>query len=443
MNKRVLVFLSFLLVVFIVYVLSSCATVISGSSQEVEFNSEPSGAKVYVDGRNTYKETPCRVYVKRKAPANKTHKYTLKKEGYDNFEYSDKAGLNPVTIGNLFFTGAFWIGVGIDWLSGSIYQYDKEVEAILNPEKNYIVDHQSSDEGPEPKEKEETSNMQEKTIVKNSETSEEFTLTSDVDQNIPETGKTYPYRFALIIGNEDYSSYQLSLHSEVDVEFARNDARAFRNYATKTLGIPERNVVFLTDATRGQMGQAISKMNLIAKNAYGKAEIFFFYAGHGLPHEVTQEPYLVPVDVSGKDIESAIKLKDVYAKLTEYSSKRVTVFLDACFSGGARNQGLLAARAVKIKPRKDDLEGNLVVFSASKGIQSALPFREKKHGFFTYYLLKKIQNTRGELSYNDLSNYLKEKVGLESVLLNDKEQNPQVNVSPSVKDEWETWKFLD
>jgi len=438
---RTHIFLGVTLVILsaLVFGLISCATILSGSQQKVNVESDPPGAKVYLNDKYTHRKTPCRLYVKRKGHNNdKEHEYLLKKEGFADYTYKDDATMNPWVLGNLVWGGL--IGIGIDWLSGSIYKYDKEVSAILNPESDYAR------KTPEPAAEKQPA-VREKKVKKTPQPTRsvaaETELVSDVDKNIPEIQKSYTYRFALIIGNEDYSSYQLSLASEVDVEFAINDAKAFKLYAGKTLGIPERNIVFLTNATTGQMHQAISKMNLLAKNSYGKAEIIFYYAGHGLPDEETQEPYLMPVDVSGKSVKSGIKLKDIYNKFTQHESKRITVFLDACFSGGARNQGLVASRGVKIEPKNTGLKGNLVVFSASSGIQSALPYREKKHGFFTYYLLKKFQQTGGQMTYSELSDYLKEKVGLESVLLNDKEQNPQVNLSSSVKDEWRTWNFVE
>jgi hypothetical protein len=148
------------------------------------------------------------------------------------------------------------------------------------------------------------------------------------------------------------------------------------------------------------------------------------------------------VDVSGKNIQSGIRLKEVYRQLTEYPVSRVTVFLDACFTGGARQQGLLAARSVKIKPLQRQLPGNIVVFSASSGVQSALPYREKHHGFFTYHLLRKLQDTSGDITYREMADYLRRKVSLESILVNDKEQNPRVNVSPDIKEDWQYWKFI-
>lgn len=266
-------------------------------------------------------------------------------------------------------------------------------------------------------------------------------VVSDVDMNIPEGPSKNLNRYALIFGNEDYSSYQTGLESESNVEFAESDARIFKDYAIKVLGIPDDNIVFEVNANAVTMHRALNKMNLLIKNANGNADVFFFYAGHGYPDEVTKEPHIMPVDVSAKDLQFALKLKDVYTKLTEYPSKRITVFLDACFSGGARNQGLLSARAVKVKPKEEQLQGKLIVYAASSDEQSSLPYKEKGHGMFTYFILKKLQESKGKLTYGELSDYVKEQVSLKSVMVNDKEQNPQTNISPAVGDEWREWRF--
>ena len=264
---------------------------------------------------------------------------------------------------------------------------------------------------------------------------------TDVDQNIPVINKQNPYCFALIIGNEDYSSFQRDLNSEVNVEFASRDASIFKEYAIKTMGIPNDNVIFLLNAKSIEMDRALRQITLLCKNANGKAEIIFYYAGHGFPDEVSKEPYLIPVDVSASDLKYAFKLADIYKQFTLYPSKKVTVFLDACFSGGARNQGLIAARGIKIKPKENMLSGNLVVFSASSGDQSALPFKDKKHGMFTYFLLKKLKESEGKLTYKELSDYISEQVGLSSVLVNKKEQNAQTNASVNIVNSWGNWGF--
>ena len=263
--------------------------------------------------------------------------------------------------------------------------------------------------------------------------------TSDVDINIPVNPKKNNSRYALIIGNEDYKSYQMGLESEINVDFAESDARSFKKYTEKTLGVPEENIILLINSRAIQMHQALDKMKIISKSLNGNAELIFFYAGHGLPDEKTKEPYLIPVDVSGTNLQFAVKLKDVYDKLTEFPSKRVTVFLDACFSGGARNQGLVSARGVKVKPKQQMLKGNVIVFSASSGDQSSLPYKEKQHGIFTYFLLKKLQSTRANLTYKELSDYISEQVGIKSALINNKEQIPQTNVSPEAQSNWKEW----
>jgi hypothetical protein len=266
---------------------------------------------------------------------------------------------------------------------------------------------------------------------------------SELQIDIPVIGPPIDDRFALIIGNEDYSSYQTGLRNESDVEFAIQDAETFKMFATNILGVPEKNIIMLKNARAVEMHRALNRMNLIAKNTGGDAEFFVMYAGHGFPDERTREPYLIPVDISGADLEFAIKLSDFYAKLTEHPIKRVTVFLDACFTGGGREQGLVAARSVRVRPREEQLAGPLVVFSASSGDQSAHPYKEVGHGMFTYFLLSKIKESQGSITYEELSAYLTRTVSTRSILVNSTEQNPQTNISPSVENTWKTWRLRD
>lgn len=266
-------------------------------------------------------------------------------------------------------------------------------------------------------------------------------IKSDVDFNVPESAKKYENKYALIIGNEDYSLYQQGLNAESNVDFALHDAQTVKEYAKSTLGIPDENIIYLENAKAVEMSRAIKTLSVIIKNSNGKADVLFYYAGHGFPDEKTNEPYLIPVDVSGTDLQFAVKLKDLYAVLSEYPSQKVTVILDACFSGGSRNQGLVAARGVKVKPKDNNLTGNMVVLTASSGEQSSLSYKEKNHGMFTYFLLKKIQETKGDITYKELSDYLNEQVPIKSALINQKEQNPQTLISVNIKDKWLDWKI--
>lgn len=265
---------------------------------------------------------------------------------------------------------------------------------------------------------------------------------SDIDQHIPENLIVQSNVFALVIGNEDYSSYQVGSGGEINVDYAEADARTFAAYLNRTFGLPKENITLLINATVGQMNQAIDRLASLAKVYDGEAELIFYYAGHGLPDEDTKEPYLIPVDVSGSDLTYALKLEEVYNQLSAYETHRVTVFLDACFSGGARSQGLLASRGVRIRPKSPFVLGNLIVFSASSGNQTAYAYIEQGHGMFTYFLLKKIQETRGSVTYGDLAFYVMDEVNKKSLLINNREQTPVLKLSPIFQNTWKDFSFL-
>ena len=411
--------------------LGACATMLNTTKQKVSLTSNPIGAEVYINGKSANKTTPCTVRVNRKVkkgPTNGRNQYVyeFRKEGFVPYTYTDKAEVSSKIYLNLLFSLAAIPAFGIDFISGGAFYYNDDVLATLQKETaGYVVIRDTV--------------VKQVYVTAPEAKGYMFEKLSDVDIDIPNNNLEYPLRFALIIGNEDYSSKQVDLNKEINVDFARNDASAFKEYAIKVLGIPESNIIFLLDATTGQMKQAIAKTNLIIKNAKGKAEVFVYYAGHGLPDEVTHEPYLIPVDISGQNARDGIKLNDLYAKLTEYPSKRIIVFLDACFSGGARNKELVATRGVKVRPTESLLQGNIATLSAVSGEQVALPYKDKHHGFFTYYLLKKLKDTRGNITFKELSSYLDEILPLQSVLLNDKEQTPVVRIGINPTEDLENW----
>lgn len=263
----------------------------------------------------------------------------------------------------------------------------------------------------------------------------------DIDVDIPEIGKIKTNRFALIIGNENYI---VNGGIGADVTFALNDARTFKKYAIATLGIPEENIIYLENGTRTQMRENIELfLELMNINATNR-EFYIYYAGHGLPDE-NNDAYLMPVDIKQKYIEDAFKLSDLYADLKEKNPKKVVVFLDACFSGGGRTgDNLIAARSgVRIKPNDESISGNLLVFAAASENQVSKPFTTKQHGMFTYYLLKAIQESKGKITYDELTTEVINNVSTYSLTINKEKQTPVVNVSPDISTTWEMWNLND
>lgn len=258
-------------------------------------------------------------------------------------------------------------------------------------------------------------------------------LSSDVDKNIPISKENNENAFALIIANESYKNVE-------SVPFASNDGSIFSEYCKKTLGISEKHIYLALNATLNDIKHNIDLIGQ-AMDAYnGEAKIIVYYAGHGIPNETDKSAYLLPVDGYSSNIETGYSLKELYAALSKHPAKSVTVFLDACFSGTKREGDMLAsARGVAIKVDETIPEGNMVVFAASQGDETAYPYKNQGHGMFTYFLLKKLQETEGNVSLGDLSAYVIDQVRKTSIDENEKMQTPTVTPADKVREEWKDW----
>ncbi len=89
------------------------ATLISGTTQSVSFNSEPEGARVLVDGIQKCK-TPCTLSLTRGA----NESVTFQKDGYANKTLPLESSYNGVAL--LSF---FWDFSTTDLISGAISEY--------------------------------------------------------------------------------------------------------------------------------------------------------------------------------------------------------------------------------------------------------------------------------------------------------------------------------
>ena len=98
----------------------------------------------------------------------------------------------------------------------------------------------------------------------------------DVDTDIPTTTFIQYNTYALIIGNEDYSSKQTGLTVEQNADFAVNDAQVFALYCEKTLGIPNKQVFLLKNATAITIKQMLNRVSQLAKHGKGDAKLIFY-----------------------------------------------------------------------------------------------------------------------------------------------------------------------
>lgn len=259
----------------------------------------------------------------------------------------------------------------------------------------------------------------------------------DVDIDIPVTaiGKNQNM-YCVIIANEKYEDVP-------EVEYAKRDGEVFKEYCIKTLGIPEKQIRMFIDASYTDIKRALNWMETMASVTEGNSKILLYYAGHGMPDEKDKTAYLIPTDGFQKDITTCFSLSELYGRLGKMRTQNVTVILDACFSGVKRGSGqaLVAARGIAIKPKEEVLKGNIVVFTAASNDETALAYKEKRHGMFTYFLLNKLKETKGKVSFGDLFSTISSEVKKNSMLENDKLQTPSVNVSASMKDKWKDLHF--
>ena len=255
----------------------------------------------------------------------------------------------------------------------------------------------------------------------------------DVDFYIPIADNVSNHTFAVVISNEKYQM-------EKPVQYAENDGNTFAEYCKKTLGLPEKNVHFITNATLNNIKHEIKWLEDVIAVYHGDAKVIFYYAGHGIPDEQNKSAYLLPIDGYGSDVTTGYALEDLYKALGSLPSKSVTVFLDACFSGAKRDGDMLAsARGVAIKVKQATPVGNIVVFSAAQGDETAYPYKEEEHGLFTYYLLKKLQKTKGNVTLGELSDYIKTQVERQSIVINGKLQSPSFVSTATIANSWKKW----
>lgn len=254
---------------------------------------------------------------------------------------------------------------------------------------------------------------------------------SDVDEKIPLTGRKAHHVYALIIANEHYQKAS-------NVFGALHDGHTFREYCLKTLGLPQSNVLTINNATGNQVRDALNTLARKVKSDKDNPEIIVYYAGHGLPDDATKEAFMMPVDANPMIMSTLIPMKEIYSQLGSLPSEATSVFIDACFSGTDRNGSIInEARGVEIKTKQIEPKGNMFVLSASSAQETALPYKEKNHGIFTYFLLKKLQDSKGNATLREISNYVIDNTRSTADALFGKPQNPSVSTSGNMRTQWE------
>jgi hypothetical protein len=234
---------------------------------------------------------------------------------------------------------------------------------------------------------------------------------------------------AVIVGIERYKNGLVPA-----VSFARRDAAIMQAYVTRTLGVPPEHVRLLLDneASLAELRTAIAGQ--LANSVEGpNARVYVYFAGHGAPNLKTKQPYLVPYDGNPAYPEtSCYPLEEMYQTLAKLEA-RVTVLIDACFSGAAGRgdvPGTLVAdaRPALVELKETSTPTNVAVLAAADGEQVSSALTSKRHGLFTYFLLKGLggeadTDRNGHLTLHELHQYVLPLVQKQARRLN-REQTP-------------------
>jgi len=259
-----------------------------------------------------------------------------------------------------------------------------------------------------------------------------------IDTDIP-TNSTKRNRYALIIGNANYSGNGSDV---ADLRYTINDARVFKKYAVNVLGIPDDNqhIYYVENANYATFLRNLTSFKTLINGSNSNDIFYVYYSGHGAQNQ-DSIPYILPVDATMSMLDQlAIKMDDFYDYLIPPANKgKVIVFLDACFSGEKMN---VNAKVGLRRPAKNtNLQSNIVIFAASSGKEISQEYASKSHGLYTYFLLKILQDTEGNITYGELADRIIEEVRLTS--LNPQngfvEQIPQVNTSNALGNQWKNW----
>jgi len=264
-------------------------------------------------------------------------------------------------------------------------------------------------------------------VIYRDEVIEEELEFSDVD--IPfATDNNKPNTIAVVFGIEDYKSIPSASYSV-------NDADIFREYLITTFGIPRKNIYFKLNenATKIEFDKVFSKNGWLSRNSSSSTDIIIYFAGHGTPDVDKNQGYIIPYDGDPYYTGSTcLSMATLYDNLSQIDANSVTILLDACFSGGSRNnESLLAeSRPIYIEVETGNIPENTIVFSAASGSEISSSYKEKKHGLFTYYFLKGLssgadENRDKKITATEMNKYLNSHV-LSQAKTMGREQHPQL-----------------
>lgn len=252
----------------------------------------------------------------------------------------------------------------------------------------------------------------------------------DTDEHIPAAGDRNNDTYVIIIANEQYASGE-------SVPYALNDGNVFYSYCRGRLGVPEGNIRLLSNATAEDMRSLEGWLTRSSRLFNVDTRLIVYYSGLCSVDDGVHEVYLMPVDYVTGGVQGGLSLNSMYSGLLNTSADNALFLIDASYGKIGRDgmrSDVFDGRDVELSVLRP--ADRMVVFYAAGDDEGAYPYPPKRHGLFTYYLLRALQHNP-EISYGALFDYISSNVERVSQELYGREQEPEVYSS-----EWdgEAWR---
>jgi hypothetical protein len=455
-------------IVLCALVLSSCATLFTGTKDTITFSSNPRNAEVYINGIYRAK-TPCELEVSKKG----TTVAALKLEGMQDETFQLDKKFNPVTLVNLL--GPIIIGFAIDIATGAVHSYQPKYYNInlsgktddgtkysvgnLVTDKNLVSQVAKTKaevrlaEAEVEKTKAETAILladaekaRAEVTLAEAEKAKKAALAPDPEVgqaqyrgggdplkglNISEATKKLVKGnyYALLIGIDKYQGIWSPLKNAV------NDARVIENLLRSSYGFNKFITLYDEEATRSTI---IEQLEWLVENVKKEDNVFIYYSGHGEYKENIHKGFWVPYDAPSKSVSGYISNNDIQAFLSGIESKHTLLISDACFSGDIF-RGTTMAVPFENSEKYYNKVHHLVSRKAitSGGLEPVMDGGREGHSVFAYYLIKSLRNNSSK--YYDASQLFHD---LKIPVVNNSEQSPRFEPIKNTGDEGGQFIFI-
>jgi uncharacterized caspase-like protein len=228
----------------------------------------------------------------------------------------------------------------------------------------------------------------------------------------PHVAGAVQQKWALVIGVSRFADRNIP-----KLNYTTADAMSFASVLTDP-GVgrfPKANVHTLTDA-QATTQKIKEELNWIARHAGPDDIVVIYLATHGSPRKLDSVGglnYLITYDTEIRNIDQPdedalystalpmIELSSAVA--TRMRALRTLVVLDTCYSGGSslKDAGrMMGAGVANAAPSPEALErmsqgSGRIVLAASRVDQESLESDALQHGYFTYFLLKNLRESKG------------------------------------------------